>query len=193
MDVIRTKIIRMMITGAAMMCATAATYAAVPLPVGWYVHGSVGATKINGASYGAGTKVSSGGPSLGFDVGYKFSPFFGSEIGYNRYSTAKIKSQFNNIQGKNKLTSVDIAGKAILPFSTTGIDLYAKLGWVLLHSALSGSFSGSHNTSGLYIGAGASYSFTPCVSVHGQWARANGDNKAGNVDFYSVGLGYIFT
>lgn len=180
-------------TGAAMMCATAAAWAAVPLPSGWYVNGSVGATKVNGASYGAGTKVSSGGPSLGFDVGYKYAPFFGAELGYNKYSTAKIKSSTSNISGKNKMTSLDIAGKAILPIYTSGFDLYAKLGWVLLHSALSGSFSGSHNTTGLYIGAGGEYAITPCLSVHGQWARANGSNMTGNIDFYSFGFGYLFS
>src|SRR5579871_6221508 len=104
------------------MCAVTAPWAAVPVPIGWYLDGNVGYTKVNNVSYGPNTKVTSGGPSVAIVGGYKFSPYLGAELGYTKYAEEKIKSSLDSTNVKNRLLSYNIAAKAMLPVSTTGFD-----------------------------------------------------------------------
>ena len=174
------------------LCVSMVTIAGVPVPFGWYLDGGVGYTKVSSISYGRGTSVSSGGPSVAIDGGYKFNPYFGAELGYTKYAEAKIKSSINATYIKNKMVSYDIAAKGILPIMDSGFNLFSKIGWSLIHSATSGSVTSSHNATGLYVGFGGGYTFMPCMDVHVQWNRAFGDGRTGNLDFYSAGVGYLF-
>lgn len=174
------------------MCAVTVSSAAITVPIGWYLDGNVGYTKVNNISYGPNTKVTSGGPSVAIDGGYKFSPYLAAELGYTKYAEEKIKSSLDSTNVKNKLVSYNIAGRAILPVSTTGFEFFAKVGWSMIHASSSGTSSGSHNIPGLFLGFGGQYAINPCLNIHLQWNRAYGNNRTGNLDFYSVGLGYIF-
>lgn len=185
----------------AILTAANNAFAVPPLSTAWYLEGNLGLTKVSGTNYGSGTSVSAPGLSGGGIAGYKFMPFFASEIGYTRYATLKIKNPAGVSAAKDKLYAIDIAAKGILPIGDSGFEAFAKVGWSILNSSVSitnasaattvNAVSGTHNAPGLYLGIGADYAYTPSVPINFQWARAYGDGRTGNLDLYSVGVAYL--
>lgn len=179
-------------------------FAAVSAPTGPYFEANVGTSQQTGITYAPSTTTdSANGWAWNLNLGYKFIPYFGGEIGYTSYVDDKIN--FNGTQvAKASSYSYDIAGKAILPFQDSGFEAFVKLGFaraftnvkiydaaVVAANSLDVS-TGNHNSDDLYYGLGASYAWTPNVSFNFQWQRASDSSgKTGDLDLYSLGITYI--
>ncbi len=177
--------------------------AVAPLPTGWYLEGNVGSSKVNDVNFVANSSLTNTGVAGNLNLGYKFIPFFATELGYTRYSDST--SKVNGVKvATTKYYSYDIAAKPLLPIGDTGMELFAKLGVAHLNSNVSNSnttytsthgivvTTGTSNVNGYYFGLGADYSFMPAVAVNGQWQRAKGNSRTGTQNLYSIGISYLF-
>ena len=202
----RIKKITALTLSAVMLGSAGSLFAACPLPLGWYIEGDVGSSRITNQNYGAGTYNSNSGFAGGANIGYKFMPYFAGEIGYTYYAQAKIKNSADGVQvAKSPHYSYDIAGKGILPLSDSGFELFAKLGAARMnsHTSISNATevsnfglninAGSKNSTSLLYGVGADYSFFPYLQGVIQWVRVQGNNSTGRGDLYSIGLSYILS
>lgn len=174
-----------------------------PPPAGWYVEGNIGNSKITNVTYASGNSVSGSGRGWNVNGGYKFMPYFATEIGYTKYADAKGKISGTTI-AQDSHYAYDIAGKAILPIADSGAEVFAKLGLASLRSHVTvenQSFvsangivvnSGSHHATGGYAGLGAQYTAWQALAVNAQWQYAKGNSKTGNYQLYSLGISYTF-
>ena len=177
--------------------------AAMPLPIGWYAEANVGTSKQSNENYGTNLSTSSSGFAGNVNLGYKFMPYFGVELGGTRYAKTKIKSNGSTVANDNHY-SYDIAGKGILPISDSGAAFFAKVGVSRINSHVvisdpttmnnngSSVNSGSRAVTGAYFGLGGEYNYMANSAVNLQWARAKGNSSTGNLDLYSIGISYIF-
>lgn len=175
--------------------------ASLSIPNGWYIEGNGGSSKVN--DYSTNGHVSNGG-GLGWNVnaGYKFMPYLSAEIGYTQYAASKIEDQFGTTAAKNKHYSYDFTAKGVVPIVASGLEAFAKLGIQRSVSSISISDqtaannitldSSRHSDTGLYMGLGAQYYFTPELAGIAQWARAKNNSNVGTFDLYSIGLSIIF-
>ncbi len=195
------------LSGAVLLCVASAAFAdlssfaggGMSLPYGWYLEGNVGSSHSSNTNYPG--SISSSGIGGNGNLGYKFMPFFATEVGYTRYANTSIKS------GSTKAATVknysyDIAGKGILPVANSPFELFAKLGIARVNAKTSvdntplaiglGVSSSNHSATGLYYGLGADYSMIPALQLVVQWQRAQGNNQTGNLDLFSGGFTFIF-
>ena len=201
---IRIKQIAALALGLIAFCFAGSIFAAVALPIGWYVEADGGYSGVSNTSFGSGTTNSNNGFAFGGDVGYKFMPYLAGEIGYIRYANITAKSSKGQF-AKQVLQEFDIAAKGILPISDTGLELFAKLGATRLNSHITITNAaaatvvgnppalGTKNVIGFFMGLGAAYSFLPNVQGLIQWSQAKGNTNTGNANFFSVGLAYIIS
>lgn len=188
-----------LIGGFAALSITGLAHAVVSVPYGWYVEANAGSTTLSNKSYPGSSSSSGIGGNL--NVGYKFMPYFATEIGYTQYANTSIKTTGGTQAGTDKHYSYDIAAKGIFPVSCSGFELFAKLGAGRVADSMSisnstaansmGLGSGSHSATGLYLGVGGQYYFMPELAVVVQWARAQGNSSTGNLDLLSGGLSFI--
>ena len=179
-----------------------AVNAAIPVPAGWYIEGNLGSSRVKDINYGTGTSYSNSGRATNIDVGYKFIPYFAFEGGYTKYSDSRVALAGTTIATDSR-HAWDIAGKAILPFSDSGFELFVKLGLARTLSHLVNkpnttgaplpTTQGQNKATGVYYGIGADYATTPQLPIILQWSRAKGDHYTGTQDLFSVGIAYIFT
>lgn len=183
------------------LCYALPSFSAGTLATGWYLDANVGPTKLQNRNYDNAYPNSSGmGASA--DVGYKFMPYFGAEIGYTRFPNTNIKNANGIKMAYDKHYTYQIAGKGIVPIGTSGVELFGKLGWSRIKTqviikdsdaATAANFNSSNPSSGgLYFGAGAQYAFMPELAGVVQWARSHGNKKTGDLDLFSVGIEYLF-
>jgi hypothetical protein len=175
-------------------------FAIMSIPDGWYLDGGLGLSKESKKSYPGSSSTK--GLSGNVDIGYKFMPFFGAEIGYTQYGGTSIQDQFNTKAAVDNHYSYDLAGKGIIPIAASGFELFGKLGVQRTQSKVTiknataasniGISSSRHSHVGLYLGGGAQYSFMPELAGFVQWARAQNDANTGTMVLYSVGLVFIF-
>lgn len=171
------------------------------LPYGWYLGLEGGWSVISHKTYPA--SVDGSGPAYGGNVGYKFSPFTAVEANYIRYSNVNIKSAGDTV-ARDRFYSYGINGKVMFPLCSSGASLFGKAGISRLQSdlqikneALAASSgliidTGLHYATGLSVGLGAEYSFSPYALVNIQAGRVFGNKNTGDADLYSLGLSYIF-
>jgi hypothetical protein len=137
------------------------------------------------------------------NLGYKFMPYFGAEIGYTLYANTSITDPATGTKaGSDKHYSYDAALRGIVPIVDSGVELFGKLGVGRQNSSVSisnaaaaaaiGLGSSQHSATGLYIAAGAQYYFMPEFAANAQWARSQGNSSTGTLDLVSVGLSFIF-
>jgi len=182
---------------------TSSSFAVMSVPTGWYIEADVGSSKLSNRTYGSGISLSnSTGFAWGAGAGYKFMPYLSGEASYTRYANSNAKNSVTNSQiGNNTYYSYQIDAKGILPLSTSGAELFAKIGVTRIGShvtltnagdpAAGSLVTGSKTNTGIYMGLGADYNFMPNLAGIAQWARAKGNNSSiGTLDFYSVGLSY---
>ncbi|EKD73964.1 MAG: hypothetical protein ACD_45C00124G0004 [uncultured bacterium] len=176
-----------------------------PVPVGWYVEGNLGSSRLTNTNYvsGANGSPSSSGVAWNVNGGYKFMPYFATEAGYTKYSGATSKASGTTV-AKNSSYSYDVAAKGMLLLGDSNADLFAKIGVARLNSNVTirnQSFvtangitvnNGKSRTTGYYFGLGIEYSFWSNFLVNTQWQRARGNTHTGNMDLFSIGAGYIF-
>jgi hypothetical protein len=168
--------------------------------MGWYLEANGGSTKLSNKSYNASTSTS--GIGYNGNLGYKFMPYFGAEIGYTRYADTKIRNNNSTTVAYDRHYSYDLAFRGTLPAADTGLEAFAKVGAERVASSISiqnsggaaalGITSGSHNTTSLYLGGGLQYYFVPELAVVAQWQRAYGNSSTGTMDLLSGGLSFIF-
>ena len=191
---------RVLVAMGLLSLSTTSAWSVISIPNGWYIEGNVGSTKAHDKSYPG--KASTSGTGGNVDIGYKFMPYFGMELGYTRYANTIIKDGFGNKAGRDMHDDYDFVGKAMLPIVDSGFEAFAKLG---VHRLLSrvritdqgvansiGLGAGRHTTTGIYMAVGGQYSFIPDLGVNIQWARAKGNNHTATMDLVSVGLTFIF-
>lgn len=177
--------------------------AVMSLPMGWYLEGNLGGTKINNKTYPANSSHSTSG-SLAWNgnLGYKFMPYFAAEAGYTRYSDIKIKNGAGNNAATETHYSYDLAFKGILPAADTGLEIFAKIGAARIsdHTSIQdanaaasiGLGSSSHTSTGLYYGGGLQYYLMPELALEVQWERAHGSSNTGSMDMFGGGASFIF-
>ncbi len=179
-----------------------AANAAMTVPFGWYLETNQGESIANSKSY-PGSSIDRKGYGYNFDGGYKFNPWFSAEIGYSGFANTVIKNSAGAQAAKDEHYSYDISGKLMLPVGGTGAELFGKLGVARVNSNVKVNYanaalnnltyqSGVHDTTGVYLAAGADYGITPHVLVNVEGACSRGNNKTGNLYLYSGGLSYIF-
>lgn len=189
------------LSGIILLClASAASAGPMSLAYGWYLEANGGSSHSSNTSYPGST--SSSGIGGNANLGYKFMPFFATEIGYTQYANTSIKNGAGTKAATVKNYSYDICGKGILPVASSPFELFAKLGVARVSAKTSvnntpvaiglGVSSSNHNTTGLYYGIGADYSLIPAIQLVVQWQRAQGNNQTGNLDLFSGGFTFIF-
>jgi hypothetical protein len=188
------------LTGLALLCAASSTFAVMSLPYGWYIEGNLGSSHASNTDYPGSS--SSSGLGGNANLGYKFMPFFGTEIGYTQYANTSIKNNAGTKAATVKNYSYDLSGKGILPVGSSPFELFAKLGVARVNAKTSinsssaaaglGLTSSNHSTTGLYYGIGAGYSLINAVQLTAQWQRAQGKSTTGNHDLFSAGVTLIF-
>lgn len=195
------KLLISVVCGLAALSVVTEVYAIMSVPYGWYLEGNAGSSHLSNKSYSPGSSSSSGiGGNA--NVGYKFMPFMGLEIGYSQYATSNIKTQNGTKAGQDTHFSYDIAMRGILPISDSGLEAFAKLGAERITSHVKlidnnaanqiGLTGSRHSSTGLYMGAGGQFYFYPEFAVVGQWQRAQGSSSTGTEDLYSLGFSFIF-
>lgn len=178
--------------------ATSAS-AVMSVPFGWYAEANAGSFSLSNKSYPGNSSSSGIGGNL--NVGYKFMPYFGAEIGYSQYPNTSVKDSAGTKAGSDKHYTYDLAARGILPIVDSGAEAFAKLGIARLGSHMSisnqaaatslGLSNDSHSVTGLYLAVGAQYYFMPELAVVVQWARAQGNSSTGNFDLLSGGVSFI--
>lgn len=186
--------------GVALVCGASSAFAVMSLPYGWYLEGNLGSSHTSNTNYPGST--SSSGLGGNANLGYKFMPFFSTEIGYTQYANTSIKNGAGTKAATVKNYSYDISGKGILPVGSSPFELFAKLGVARVNAKVSvnndtaaaglGVSSSNHSTTGLYYGIGADYSLISALQIVVQWQRAQGNSTTGNLDLFSGGFTFIF-
>lgn len=185
------------LSGCAALTIATAACASMSAPMGWYLEGNFGSSRLSNVDNSS-NRSGIGGNA---NVGYKFMPYFATEIGYSMYANTSIES--GNITVVNqKHYSYDLAGKGILPIGDAGFEAFAKVGVqrINLHNSINdvplansmGLTGSQHSATGLYLGLGGQYSFMPEVAANIQWQRAQGNSTTGTEDLYTFGLAVIF-
>lgn len=174
--------------------------AILSIPCGWYLQADIGSTKLLDKTYPGSS--SSSGVGGGGSVGYKFMPYFASEVYYYHYANTTIDNAAGTEVAWDKHYSYGLVAKGIVPFTDTGFEAYGKIGAQRIYSSLQitntlgassiGLGTSQHSTTGLFLGAGAQYFFWPELGVAIQWTRAKGNSNTGTLDLYSIGLAFIF-
>lgn len=168
---------------------------------GWYLEGNVGSTKLTNKSYPGSASTSGIGGNV--NLGYKFMPYIATELGYTRYANTGIKVDNTNV-ATDRHYSYNIAIKGILPITTSGFELFGKVGAERVNSSVSydngnaglaqsvGLGDTSHSHTGVYLGAGGQYYFMPEAAIVGQWQVAQGSSATGTMALLSIGMSFIF-
>ncbi len=183
------------------LTATASAIAAMSVPSGWYLEANLGSTHVSNQR-STGAKTSTSGIGGNADIGYKFMPYVAAEMGYTQYSNTSYKNGSGTKAATAKNYSYDLALRGILPISSSGFELFAKIGVDRVNNKISvnsapaatslGLSSSNHSATGLYVGVGGQYYVMPELAINVQWARANGNNTTGNFDLLSGGVSFIF-
>lgn len=189
------------VSATAGLLLTTSAFALMSVPCGWYLEANGGSASLSNKSYPGSSSSSGIGGSA--NLGYKFMPYLGGEIGYSLYPNTSIKAANGTKAGTDKHYSYDIAAKGILPIAASGLEAFGKVGFnrnvtsmTINNSAAANSIglgTGSHSASGLYLGVGLQYYFMPEMAVVAQWARAQGNSSTGNEDLLSAGISFIFS
>ncbi|MCK4608530.1 MAG: outer membrane beta-barrel protein [Gammaproteobacteria bacterium] len=173
------------------LALSSSVFAAMPLAKGLYVGANAGYSKVDETVSGS-HKQNNGNFGASANVGYKFSPYLGVELGYTQYANEEFDY---NINGKDNF-AVDLALKGILPLGNTGLSIFAKAGAAAVHHTLEDgivkvSNAGNHFEPAIYGGVGASFAITQNLAINGE---ATGTTKNGNVPamyLFSGGVTYI--
>ncbi|OGT55290.1 MAG: hypothetical protein A3F43_03475 [Gammaproteobacteria bacterium RIFCSPHIGHO2_12_FULL_42_10] len=197
-------ILRSTLVGLAVLLPTTFTWAMQSLPYGWYFEADVGSATLNNQDTPNNVSVSGSGLGANANVGYKFMPFLGIEIGYTRYPNGpwKISSSDTKI-GNSTYYSYDAAAKGIVPIIDSGLEAFAKVGvgHIVSHLSITDSTSAnsvsvggsSHSATGLFTGLGLQYYLMPEIAFLAEWTRMQGSSSTGNEQLISGGISVLMS
>lgn len=172
----------------------------ISIPWGWYIDFSVGITRLEGANHNS--NINSGVNTGNINLGYKFMPYFGIELGYIQLADITIKTPSGVNVATSKNRSLDLAVKAILPLGS--FEAFAKIGIGVLQthnvsnnsSVVSPVPFGTRNRTGMFVGLGVQYYFTPNLAAQILWLRPNSSNNNNNgngiFNLYLAGVSFIY-
>lgn len=184
-------------------CAlTSSAYAIMSVPCGWYLEANIGSTKVTDVHYNGTGKVSPSGIGGNANLGYKFMPFLGLELGYTQYANTSIKTPAGTQAGTVKLYSYDLALRGILPIVDSGFEAFAKAGAGRINAHVNVSNQNAANSIGLgrashsntnwYYGVGGQYYWMPELAIVVQWQTQQGNSATGTGSLLTGGLSFIF-
>ncbi|MGC1853991.1 MAG: outer membrane beta-barrel protein [Candidatus Aquirickettsiella sp.] len=185
--------------------SVAAINANAALPAGLYVNGQIGYadTGVKSQVRNNGSNFANNGLAGRIAIGYKIIPNFAFELGYLQLSSAKFNIGSSSFS--NKQNAIDVTAKGMLPI-TNNVNLYGKLGVAYLTTQLEaksprGTTIDLNSVQGIAkhqwapeVAIGMGYDITPNVTVDTSLTHIQplGSNRAGNIDFLAVGIGYNF-
>jgi OmpA-OmpF porin, OOP family len=174
----------------------AAAFAAAPAFAQGYVGLGFGNSSVSGFDIAT---VSGGNTSKGsvkIFGGYQFTPNWGAELQYSTLGTRDIRST-TGATGSFTSSQFSIAATGTLPLNSS-FSLIGKLGASGNRINTSGAIvTGSGNSTGLLVGIGAAYNFTPALSARleyedfGTMAKINNGSTV-RANGYSLSLKYAF-
>ncbi len=179
-------------------CAiAAAALTAAPAFAQGYVGFGVGSSKISGFDTGT---ISGGNTSKSLVKiygGFQFTPNWGVEAQYSDLGKRDLTNA-GAAAGSFSASQFSIAGTGTLPL-TSGFSLLGKLGVSGNRIGTSSNVVvGNANSTGVLVGIGASYSFTPALSVRveyedfGNMAKIANNGSTVRANGYSISLKYGF-
>ncbi len=150
---------------------------------GFYVGGSLGQSHWKDDSPIA-SGIDRSDTSYKVFGGYEFTPNVAVELGYA--DLGKFEGSAGDV--KSRATYLDAVGT--LPFNDQWAAI-GRVGVVDSHTRVInlGARDSDHDT-GLKVGAGLQYSFSPTTAVRGEWERyrVGAVTERANIDVYSLGL-----
>jgi hypothetical protein len=180
------------------LISASTAYASMSVPMGWYVDGNAGKSRVTGINLPGSIKKS--GFAWSTDVGYKFNAFNGVELGYSHFARLYIRDDSGTKTAKMTQAAFDLAYKVILPAGTSGLEVFGKIGYGRFksHLALRDPNSNPLNlqqktyvTTNPYLAAGLGYNVMPNLQINAQWARLRGKGATGTPNLYTLGLSYL--
>ena len=181
---------------------------------GFYVGGSLGQSKIDisasdidaelaSAGYTSSTSVDDSDTGWKLFAGYRFMKYLAVEGAYTNLGEASANSIIT-VPGSG-VANATVEGEAwtvsalgILPigdkfslFGRLGVNFWnADVSATATTSGASAALSGDDDGTDMVYGVGAAYSFTPNLSVRGEWERYDFDDT--DVDLLSAGISWNF-
>lgn len=136
-------------------------------------------------------------------AGYQLNPYAGFEMGFTHYGSAEYKVQSFCNNPLLRENAIDVVGKLMFPFSTSGFDVFGKGGFAVVRSSQSSSLTSSTlsdcggnnaNTTSVRPTAslGASYDITQAWVADLSYNHIFGGSGIQNVDFVALGISYHF-
>lgn len=173
--------------------SSSAAFAAVP---GFYVGAQLGDADNHYSNSNANvtsSNIDDTGIAGRIFGGYEFTPLWGLELGYIRFSNIKY-SNINGTasSGEIKQDAVDILGKRSFPFDN-GVSLVAKAGMAVETARHDSNVGNDDNEVQPVFGIGVSYDIIPQIPVELSYMRYQ--DVGGNIpssDFLALGVSYYF-
>ena len=172
---------------AAGLAISSASFATLPKASGAYTDLNIGWAKVSEDVSGS-TKTDNTGTGINWNVGYKFNPNFGTELGFLRFPN----EDFGNAKGKNNYgLAFDLKG--LMPL-TNDFNIFGKFGFARMYHHLTGnvSGSGSHAEYVVLMGVGGSYSFTNQIAAQVQTLTTVKNENVPTMYMVTAGVAYIF-
>lgn len=187
------KIVKKLCLISVLVLAPAAAFAAVP---GFYVGAQLGDADNHYSNSNANvtsSDIDDTGIAGRIFGGYQFTPLWGLEVGYTRFSNIK----YNRINGTSnsgeiKQDSVDLLGKRVFPLDN-GVSISAKAGMAVQTARHDSNVGNDDNEVLPTFGIGVSYDVIPQVPVELSYMRFQ--DVGGNIpssDFLALGVSYYF-
>jgi len=202
-------VVALSLVGIASLANAATEGAYVGAGLGWSNMGTSQLTKALKTVPGLTVSTSKNNLSLGgrLFAGYNFNQYLGVEAGLAHYATTTYKlttSAGATTKPEYEGNAFDVVGKAYLPLSNTGFNLYALGGAAYVKqtvdtNAASGNRSISHTGIRPKFGVGASYDINPHLTasfevsrIQGKGNLATSDKALANSDMATLNLAYNF-
>jgi OmpA-OmpF porin, OOP family len=172
--------------GFVMATAFACTVAAEESP--WYMGGNVGQSDYK--------DVGDEDTTWGLRGGYRFTPYFGAEVGYVDFGelSDNIPDVGSATLSANAIEAVGVGSYPVAErFSVFGkLGLYRGEAKATLDLADVDAFSGSDTNTDLTYGIGVQYDLRPNLGVLGAWQRYANLGDVTDIDVMGVGLQFRF-
>jgi OmpA-OmpF porin, OOP family len=175
-----------LVAAVALTLGTSVVYAQT-LQSGWYGGIDIGRTRTD-ADIADRTDT-----ALGFDLGYRVNRNFALEGAYA--DLGKFGYNVGGVDGNYRPKALSLSAVGTMPV-WDGLSVYGKAGLAHTEVKLDGPLSASDSSNGLLIGAGVLYDVNRNVYARAGWDRyadvGSDVTGKGNIDLYSLGVGYRF-